>query len=153
MDILTCAVPYCTRGRERKDWCKTHYEQQRCGNPFKPIRKHEYHKPGEQCPVCGRTAVTSHACKTHYQILLKYKISVDDLLRFLSLPCAICGDTTAPKHIDHDHECCTGPTTCGQCIRGVLCGNCNIGLGMFRNNKNFLRRAADYVSLPRQTSN
>lgn len=27
--------------------------------------------------------------------------------------------------VDHDHACCSGPHSCGRCIRGVLCHRCN----------------------------
>lgn len=32
-------------------------------------------------------------------------------------------------HVDHDHAHCPGGTSCGQCIRGLLCGRCNWVLG------------------------
>jgi hypothetical protein len=55
--------------------------------------------------------------------------------------CAIC--SAPPKgtkrrfNVDHDHV--TGRK------RGLLCNNCNMGLGKFKDDPLLLRRAADYV--------
>lgn len=52
--------------------------------------------------------------------------------------CAIC--LRAPKHwhIDHCHD--TGK------VRGLLCGPCNMALGLFQDNQVALRKALDYLS-------
>ena len=49
--------------------------------------------------------------------------------------------------LDHDHRCCPGIKSCGKCIRGFICWNCNRGLGAFKDNLIFLQRALDYVQV------
>jgi len=51
-------------------------------------------------------------------------------------------------HIDHDHSCCTGrkgKQSCGKCVRGLLCGDCNRGLGSFHDDPIVLLRAIEYL--------
>lgn len=52
--------------------------------------------------------------------------------------CAICPDGK-PEHIDHDHGS-------GR-IRGVLCGPCNMGLGLFKDDPARLQVAIGYLRL------
>lgn len=53
--------------------------------------------------------------------------------------CAICGETPPGNlHVDHDHE--TGD------VRGLLCRQCNTGLGLFREDVALLRKATDYLN-------
>jgi hypothetical protein len=56
--------------------------------------------------------------------------------------CQICGthkDETKDGrfHVDHCHDT--------QVVRGLLCGLCNRGLGMFSDNPELIRKAADYL--------
>lgn len=72
------------------------------------------------------------------------------ILRSQGDACAICG-ATEPNggrggwHIDHDHSCCSGPWSCGNCIRGILCGRCNNMIGYADERPEVLAAAADYV--------
>lgn len=50
--------------------------------------------------------------------------------------CFLCG-STKNLVLDHSHE--TGR------LRGILCLNCNVGLGHFKDDKQVLLKAADYV--------
>jgi hypothetical protein len=63
--------------------------------------------------------------------------------------CAICGTTnpggTGTFHVDHNHACCPGKRSCGECIRGLLCLQCNHLLGNCQDDPDVLRRAAGYL--------
>lgn len=63
--------------------------------------------------------------------------------------CALCGTDNPGRNywaVDHDHACCPSTDkTCGRCIRGILCGLCNHGLGAFRDSAEVLRKAAEYL--------
>lgn len=68
--------------------------------------------------------------------------------------CAICGPRTGRSGkyralaTDHDHSCCDGPTSCGKCVRGFLCGTCNKILGWWHDDVDTFLRAVDYLRDP-----
>ena len=60
--------------------------------------------------------------------------------------CALCHETDAATlHIDHDHACHPTGRGCKNCIRGLLCGNCNRLLGFVEVRSALLPRFADYL--------
>lgn len=65
--------------------------------------------------------------------------------------CAICKisliDWVERFAVDHDHKCCPPRTSCGKCIRGLLCGNCNKGLGNLQDSIDILTNAIQYLKL------
>ncbi len=54
---------------------------------------------------------------------------VDGLRALQGGLCAVCGRAGRRLQIDHDHRHCPGSLGCRRCVRGLLCGNCNTGLG------------------------
>jgi nitrate/TMAO reductase-like tetraheme cytochrome c subunit len=79
-------------------------------------------------------------------LLRKHEITVEvyeEMFERQSGKCKICG-TTDPGHkrkylaVDHNHE--TGD------IRGLLCYQCNLGLGHFQDDTAILQKAILYLS-------
>lgn len=81
----------------------------------------------------------------------RFKITIEEFeQRFLDQgsKCAGCGTTDPGSKswmMDHDHSCCPSSTTCGKCLRAVLCQGCNSALGHAKDNPKRLRDLADYV--------
>ena len=87
----------------------------------------------------------------------KYKLTIEAYNALLTRQeggCAICGKTDSGHYqfsVDHDHSCCPGTPTCGQCVRGLLCGPCNRALGHLEN-MDFVTAAASYLGRTRRAS-
>jgi hypothetical protein len=75
--------------------------------------------------------------------------AIRELFASLDFACAICRSTDPHGRgwaIDHDHECCPEKgRSCGVCVRGILCGRCNVGLGMFQDDPARLAAASAYI--------
>lgn len=76
---------------------------------------------------------------------MNYGITLDErnkLLEIQAFKCAICQCELEPHgtltHTDHCH-------TTGK-VRGILCTNCNRGLGHFKDSVEFLRAAIEYIT-------
>lgn len=90
-------------------------------------------------------------CETFARIERSYKVNklyVQQTIKDQN-GCAIC-NYNAPMFpvwwtIDHDHKCCEGNKSCGECVRGVLCSFCNRGLGQFNDSVVRLMNAANYI--------
>lgn len=93
---------------------------------------HEQKKSGPGSDEYQRNK-TTQARLTRFGIT---QAEFDRLLTDQDHKCAICR-APDPTHIDHDHD--TGH------VRGILCFNCNTGLGSFRDDPERLIRSAQYV--------
>ena len=84
----------------------------------------------------------------------RFKITLEDFDRMLSAQnnaCLGCGVANPENkrrfwHVDHDHACCDQKdSTCGKCLRGILCRGCNMALGGVKDNVETLRNLAVYL--------
>lgn len=68
--------------------------------------------------------------------------------------CAIChSDEPGSRgvfYVDHDHNrsCCSRrDKSCSECFRGLLCHNCNVGIGAFQDDPALLSKAIQYLNI------
>lgn len=81
--------------------------------------------------------------ETRFEYNLKklYGLSVleyNQMLARQDFRCAICGDDESAFHVDHNHKT--------NKVRGLLCGNCNTGIGLLKDSRVVIEDAARYVS-------
>jgi hypothetical protein len=90
------------------------------------------------------------SCK-HCRRLTSYSLSQERYAAILDAQeaaCAVCREPDATGRdlaVDHDHRCCPGPRSCGKCVRGLLCGRCNLGLGRLGDSPERLHAVRRYL--------
>lgn len=81
--------------------------------------------------------------------LRRYGITIQILNKYLKLQknkCKCCNILLKNNYkIDHDHLCCPKVGSCGKCIRGILCNNCNLSLGLNKENIKILQGQIKYL--------
>ena len=78
---------------------------------------------------------------------LKHKISKNRYLELFNLysgKCHACKDRNVYA-IDHDHSCCPGNFSCGKCVRGLLCSQCNTALGLLQDSRQKIKSLLEYI--------
>ncbi|MGA5169714.1 MULTISPECIES: endonuclease domain-containing protein [Streptomyces] len=103
--------------------------------------------PDQWCPLCEDwvcSLVRGRVCRKCRQLqrrMWRYGLTIaryNAILRSQDFACALCGDNEEEDdfgiphakmshwHIDHDHACCGPGSSCGKCVRGLLCRKCNM---------------------------
>lgn len=88
--------------------------------------------------MASRPDVRAKSRESHY--IARYGLTLEQVESGRAAQghkCLICGKTPKRWHIDHCH------TT--KKIRGMICQQCNIGIGAFRDDRRVLWRAIDYL--------
>ncbi len=170
-----CTFPGCSKPERNRanQLCTGHYGQLRRGEEVRPLRSygasHKRDAEGrKRCSRCDawkpegqffKRAESNDGlnfycvdCDRAGSLARRYNLSASRYLEMLAEQddaCAICRkaftEETVP-YVDHDHACCPeDATSCGRCVRGLLCQQCNTGVGMFGDDSGRIRAAADYV--------
>lgn len=107
--------------------------------------------PHARCKDCDHARVRTYHKNNRAKVVKQQLIShrrreyglteeqYNDMISSQNNMCAICNKTSHKTlHIDHDHE--TGK------VRGLLCSNCNTGIGFFKDDISLLNNAIDYLA-------
>lgn len=163
-----CTRPNCSEAYYAKGECRRHYYITKRGKPELAVAKrgkYRYDEAGERwCTGCqdhhdvsefnkssGYSDGLEGSCREwqHWNRRWeRYGLTQQDFEEILKSQggvCAICGDPD-PTHVDHDHTCCPPPvrSTCGRCVRGILCRQCNTTLGRLETEE-WLEKAMNYI--------
>lgn len=96
---------------------------------------------------CGRREHPCDACreaKRITRIFYQYGITPEALINLLAQFDGLCWVPDCQQEatkIDHDHDCCPGKQSCGRCVRGILCHECNIVEGSLKHRPEIYRIA------------
>lgn len=82
----------------------------------------------------AKERVECNRLKTRYNLTF---VEVQNLKDKQSGLCAICKGVPKTWHIDHNHD--------NGVVRGLLCGPCNMALGLFKDNTAALLQAIEYL--------
>lgn len=113
-----------------------------CNNLQQVVRKGKY---GTTCSPCDRKRYNTAEKEKFAGLKKLYGLTETDynaLLESQDHKCYLCGkhENEVPKkvlHVDHCHST--------NKIRGLLCHNCNTGLGHFQDNIELLQKAIEYL--------
>lgn len=169
----TCTFDECGRPAVSRGLCGSHANQQKRGKPLSPLRSRQKTTIRDElgrkrCSTCATWQDPARfypssknadglntyckRCDRDMRLRRNYGIGVtqyEELLARQGGGCAICNGV--PKdgpslHVDHDHACCSGrKKSCGACVRGLLCEDCNRALGMFRDDTTRFEAAIRYL--------
>lgn len=104
-----------------------------------------------RCQECYRSTYDPAASRAR-MLMRNYRLTpeqYDALAAAQGNACATCGTKDSGGkswHIDHDHACCPGKKSCGSCLRGLLCSDCNQVLGKVRDDASTLARMIEYLA-------
>lgn len=143
----TCSVDGCVERTVGQGMCRRHYGREAMRR-LRAARKAAL--PPRPCKFCGELIPLTRptdavfckaACKAKFELGLS-KAEYDAFLQAQDGRCAICrrpepNGSRGRWCVDHDHK--TGRK------RGLLCVNCNSGIGLFKDDVDILRAAIVYL--------
>src|ERR1035437_134914 len=134
---------------------------------MKTCRKgHQYSKKYKTCSICAKIRQRDwfkahpeyekgHRLKRYWQGSTWQEALANYNQMFIEQEgkCKVCtrhqSEFKIALAVDHDHKCCPGKKSCGKCVRGILCDDCNHAEAILRTPE-VARRLADYMEAQAQ---
>lgn len=146
-----CAVDGCERTARSVGWCNMHHQRYARNGHFDLLLQPA---AGLTCSTkeCDRPAFSRGWCRLHYQRWRRERVGksehlrrtygltedeYDALLASQDSRCAVCRRESDRLVVDHCHDS-------GR-VRGILCGQCNLALGLVRDDPEVLAGLIAYL--------
>lgn len=112
---------------------------------------------GSHCKACTKARLSTpemkdkrrnHAWKA---CLKRFNLTEADYDAMFERQMGLCAICHKPETggirlaVDHDHSCCSSDSSCGKCVRGLLCKRCNMGIGLLGDNPDVMTNALLYL--------
>ncbi|MGW6356697.1 endonuclease domain-containing protein [Streptomyces sp. NPDC055092] len=147
---MQCIYQGCGRSQYSNGLCPGHNTQRKRGKELSPLKSYNrWIGKKKECPGCGelkeredysvdksRAAGVTQYCKECQRwraIAWTYQLTREQwegIFQAQGSCCAICKATEPESSLgfvtDHDHSCCPGKKSCGDCIRGIVCHRDNM---------------------------
>ncbi len=126
--------------RQSKQGIKTHLK---ANNKYKKSEKgqkiEKKYRRTEKFRIKNRKAVKKHHQKKRLEMCNLTTKQGEQIYLSQNGCCAICKQSVSYDkiHFDHNHKT--------NKFRGLLCNKCNLGIGLFNDNSNFLIEAINYL--------
>lgn len=111
------------------------------------------HKCKGLCNACYQRSQSTLGGTRKSNLKFFYSLTVEEFEAIYSYQNGACAACRSPfteakmekPHVDHDHSCCAGLRSCGNCVRGLLCGRCNMVAGWSKDSPDLVQDVADYL--------
>lgn len=126
-------MKYCTNHSDRpvlaKGLCSSCYQGE-----WRKVNKHYYAGYFRKLKVDNPRKAKDRELRNKYKLPIE---AYEKMVEAQSGGCAICEKQVEVLHVDHKQGT--------HNVRGLLCGECNRGLGLFYDNPQWLENAARYL--------
>ena len=122
--------PRCGEVKPLTDWSRNRSQRSGYGTYCKPCHNE----------VVRNNRIKHYGSTRSFHLNRRYgvdSVTIEWLLLRQGYVCAICGSPD-PSHVDHDHQ--------SKNVRGILCFNCDRGLGKFDDSVSLMRKAIEYLT-------
>lgn len=84
--------------------------------------------------------------KNYKRVFLRHRLTEEAYTLLVNKYNGMCWACKLRKatSIDHDHGCCDKMHSCGKCVRGILCGQCNSALGLLQDDPRVIKNLLAY---------
>jgi hypothetical protein len=141
-----CGVIYPrARAQAGTKYCSDECRAAAMHDPYSKSGTHRGNGNGEaECAIChhpvGPRRVRADVCascrKRHSSQIKRHRLNTEWAVRLINATnCECCGERLPTEDgkgrcvVDHDHDCCPGHVSCGECVRGIICHRCNTAAG------------------------